>query len=147
MILAMALSIALLPGMIAGPAHAQEAPSFSDVPDGHRFEQEIAWPASTVITQRRGDGTFGVNDPVTRGQMAAFLYRHAVSPPLDVDLPEPTQEPSSPLEPGSYMGMALELDLDEWVLHVDIVEVLMQADAVAWWAERPEYLAQHRLRR
>jgi len=63
----------------------QETPRFDDVPDGHVFEEEIAWLASTGITQGRGDGTFGLNDPVTRGAMAAFLYRY--------DAPEEIEDP------------------------------------------------------
>ena len=48
---------------------------FDDVPDGHGFATEIAWLASTGITEGRADGTFGASNTVTRGQTAAFLYR------------------------------------------------------------------------
>src|SRR6056297_315616 len=54
---------------------------FTDVPAGSTFESEIHWLAGTGITQGRGDGTYGLGDPVTRGAMAAFLYRLAGSPP------------------------------------------------------------------
>ena len=62
------------------PAGPFDAPAFSDVPDDSTFATEIAWLAESGITQGRGDGTFGVGDPVTRGAMAAFLYRSAGEP-------------------------------------------------------------------
>ena len=62
------------------PAGPFDAPDFDDVPSGHVFADAIAWLASTGITQGRQDGTFGSDDAVTRGQMAAFLYRHADEP-------------------------------------------------------------------
>ena len=78
---------ALLALLVVPPSVAQQDAGFSDVPAGHVFETEIAWLASTGLTQGRGDGTFGLHDPVTRGAMAAFLYRYNGAPegPFDVD--------------------------------------------------------------
>ena len=68
-------------GQPDGPA---DVPGFSDVPAGHVFATEVAWLASTGITVGRADGSFGLNDAVTRGQMAAFLHRFAWEPvPID----------------------------------------------------------------
>lgn len=50
---------------------------FSDVPPSHNFAASIAWLASSGVTGGFGDGTFRPNDPVTRGQFAAFLYRYS----------------------------------------------------------------------
>ena len=81
--------VALLPGQAQGQAPASQSaagPSgFTDVPSGHVFEDDIAWLASTGITQGRGDGTFGLNDAVTRGAMAAFLYRFSGQPQVPLD--------------------------------------------------------------
>ena len=74
---------------VTGLASADEEPSgFDDVPDDHVFADEVAWLASTGITQGRGDGTYGINDPVTRGAMAAFLYRYDGQPGGPFDAPD-----------------------------------------------------------
>lgn len=67
-------------GVLALTATASADTDFSDVPSDSTFATEIAWLAESGITQGRGDGTFGVGDPVTRGAMAAFLYRSAGEP-------------------------------------------------------------------
>lgn len=57
---------------------------FPDVPAGHPFCGHVAWASDTGVTQGQGDGTYGFAAPVTRGAMAAFLYRlanGAASPP------------------------------------------------------------------
>ena len=53
-----------------------EAP-FTDVPAAHPFCAEITWLVGTGITTGYPDGTFRPSQPVTRGAMAAFLYRFA----------------------------------------------------------------------
>ncbi|HLT96302.1 MAG TPA: S-layer homology domain-containing protein, partial [Acidimicrobiia bacterium] len=53
---------------------------FEDVPDDHVFSQDIAWLAENGITKgcNPPDNTqFCPDDPVTRGQMAAFMRRFA----------------------------------------------------------------------
>lgn len=57
------------------PFTPSATPSFTDVPTTHLFYTEIEWLADTGITLGQGDGSFGVDNPVTRGSMAAFLYR------------------------------------------------------------------------
>jgi hypothetical protein len=47
---------------------------FSDT-NGHLFETFICWLDDNNITHGYGDGTFGPNDNVTRGQMAVFMQR------------------------------------------------------------------------
>ena len=101
-----ALLLALLPaqapvqaqGQAQGPATASRSaagPSgFTDVPSGHVFEDDITWLAATGITQGRGDGTFGLNDPVTRGAMAAFLYRFSERPRVPLDAERFTDVPA-----------------------------------------------------
>lgn len=51
--------------------------SFTDVPAGHPFRTEIAWLSATGITTGDADGGFRPSAPVSRGAMAAFLYRRA----------------------------------------------------------------------
>ncbi|HEX6946631.1 MAG TPA: S-layer homology domain-containing protein [Acidimicrobiia bacterium] len=50
---------------------------FDDVPDSHTFAQEIHWLAQQLITRGCNDANtlYCPKGTVTRGQMAAFLYR------------------------------------------------------------------------
>lgn len=60
------------------PPPPGEKPSFDDVPDDHLFHTEITWLAEQGITRgcNPPDNTlYCPDDPVTRGQMAAFLNR------------------------------------------------------------------------
>lgn len=55
---------------------------FRDVPDDHVFADDIAWMAEQGITRGCNPPTndeFCPEDPVTRGQMAAFTHRFAES--------------------------------------------------------------------
>jgi Tol biopolymer transport system component len=49
--------------------------TFTDVPDDHRFHDEIGWTAEQGIVQGYDDGTFRPTDPVSRQAAAAFLFR------------------------------------------------------------------------
>ena len=54
-----------------GPATA----TFSDVPVGHPFFQFVEALAAAGITVGYADGRFGVDDSITRGQMAVFMAK------------------------------------------------------------------------
>lgn len=49
--------------------------TFTDVPTGHLFFQFVEALAASGISVGYADGRFGVDDPVTRGQMAVFLAK------------------------------------------------------------------------
>jgi hypothetical protein len=68
---------------VVGTAPVQE---FSDVPPEHPFFEEITWLAEEGIATGYDDGTFKPANTVSRQAMAAFLYRLAGEP--EVDLPE-----------------------------------------------------------
>ena len=51
------------------------APTFADVPDSHPFYQFIEALAASGITGGCGSGNFCPGNPLTRGQMAAFLSK------------------------------------------------------------------------
>ncbi len=58
--------------------HRQVSPkpataAFSDVPTTHQFFQFVEALRAAGITNGYPDGRFGVNDPITRGQMAVYL--------------------------------------------------------------------------
>jgi uncharacterized protein YkwD len=48
---------------------------FPDVPLSHTFHDDIVWMAESGITNGYSNGLYGPADRVTRGQMAAFMYR------------------------------------------------------------------------
>lgn len=56
------------------------AAPFTDVAAEDPFCGYIDWLVDEGITAGVGDGSFGATNPVTRGAMAAFLYRFAGSP-------------------------------------------------------------------
>lgn len=49
---------------------------FSDVAAGSYCENAVKWAAATGVTTGSGDGTFKPNDPISRQQLATFLYRY-----------------------------------------------------------------------
>ncbi len=61
---------------LAGSPGAGGAP-FTDVSAGQYYAVPIAWAASHGIVNGYDAARFGPNDPITREQMAAILYRYA----------------------------------------------------------------------
>ena len=57
---------------------------FADVPAGTYYEKAIAWAAASGIVNGYSATTFGPEDPITREQMAAILYRYAKYKGIDV---------------------------------------------------------------
>jgi hypothetical protein len=55
------------------PPPSSTAPTFTDVPAGHLFEQPISWMAGEGITNGYPDGTYRPTNAVTRQHMAAFV--------------------------------------------------------------------------
>jgi len=53
---------------------AKEKDMFKDITDS-KFKANIEWCADNGIASGYADGTFRPNEPVTRGQMAAFMHR------------------------------------------------------------------------
>ena len=74
LMLALALSLAV-------PAFAAESDSrFSDVTANAPYAGAVNWAAEQGYINGYNDGRFGVNDNVTRAQLAAIFYRAAGSP-------------------------------------------------------------------
>ena len=92
-----ALSMAV--GMVAYAAH-----SFTDVPDDHLFHNEIAWMKDNDITRGcnpPSNTLYCPDDFVTRGQMAAFLYRFSNA------MPGGEQGPPGPPGEDGHVGNVL----------------------------------------
>ncbi len=66
------------------------AMTFDDVDEGLWYSEAVRWAASEGIVTGYDDGSFGPNDLVTREQLAAMLYRYAVSQGYDVSVGEDT---------------------------------------------------------
>lgn len=57
--------------------------SFNDTEAGQWYTDAIVWASGNGIMDGIGDNLFGVNDSITREQMAAILYRYATFKSLD----------------------------------------------------------------
>lgn len=74
-----AMMVTVLYRMAGSPDVAGAANTFSDIASGMWYTDAITWASSKSIVNGYSNGTFGVNDSVTREQLAAILYRYAVS--------------------------------------------------------------------
>lgn len=69
----------------AGNPAAGEATPFSDVAPDTWYSDPVAWAASNGIVGGYGDGTFGVDDPVTHEQTVTILWRYDDGKAADVE--------------------------------------------------------------
>lgn len=60
-----------------GSPAAQASSDFQDVSADQYYSDAVAWASENGIVGGYGNGNFGPNDPITREQMAAILYRYA----------------------------------------------------------------------
>ena len=72
--------IATILWRLEGSPMVDTAMNYTDVPLGSWYEEAIRWADSTGVVLGYGDGTFGPDDPITREQMAAMLWRYAGKP-------------------------------------------------------------------
>ena len=56
-------------------AEIKAASTFADVSADAYYAPAVAWAVKKGITNGKANGLFGSNDPCTRGQIVAFLYR------------------------------------------------------------------------
>ena len=95
LLVGMGVLFGVLPGVVTSQVGASElaasdvvdascfdpAPhSFTDVGPGDVFDTAVAWLVEAGITAGTGPGLFSPGAPVSRGQMAVFLWRAADSP-------------------------------------------------------------------
>ena len=65
---------------IAGSPTVADGTTFTDVPSNVYYTTPVAWAGANGIVTGYGDGRFGPDDPVSRAQIAAILWRYADSP-------------------------------------------------------------------
>ena len=62
--------------------------TFADVTAGRYYTDAVEWASANGIVGGYGNGRFGPNDPITREQFAAMLWRYAKSEGYDVSVGE-----------------------------------------------------------
>lgn len=65
---------------MAGTPVVAGTDSFTDTVRGSWYSEAVSWAAQQGLIGGYGDGRFGPNDPVTREQMTAILWRYAGNP-------------------------------------------------------------------
>ncbi|XKH55401.1 SpoIID/LytB domain-containing protein [Citricoccus nitrophenolicus] len=83
----------------AAPARAVTPSTFPDVPATHTFHEAVTWMIQQEITEGESDGTFGVNEDISRAEASAFLFRL-----VDPDVTPPAESPFKdvPADPAWY---------------------------------------------
>lgn len=79
-----AMIVTVLHRLEGEPAPAK-ANSFEDVVSGSWYAKAVAWAAGEGIVNGYTAASFGPNDPITREQMAAILYRYAKAKGYDTE--------------------------------------------------------------
>lgn len=69
---------------LAGEPMVKFDMDFEDVPELQWYTEAIRWSASEKVIEGYGDGTFGTEDPITKEQLSAILWRYAKSEGYDV---------------------------------------------------------------
>lgn len=74
-----AMFVTVLGRMVGVDKLARASVTFSDVEEGQWYTDAVHWAAVWGLVEGYGDGTFGINDPVTIEQAAVILARYARS--------------------------------------------------------------------
>lgn len=74
----------------AGEPVVNYAMDYTDVPEGEWYSEAIRWATSEGVVTGYGNNLFGTNDPITREQFAAMLWRFAKKQGYDVSIGENT---------------------------------------------------------
>ena len=105
--------IATILWRLEGSPMVDTAMNYTDVPSGSWYEEAIRWADSTGVVLGYGDGTFGPDDPITREQMAAMLWRYAGKPQAESSLADFTDGEETSQWAESAMVWAVEQGLIE----------------------------------
>ena len=91
--------------------------SFEDVASDMYYAKAVAWAAENGIVGGYGNGKFGPNDPITREQLAAILYRYAQFKGMDT-----TQGGMAIREYSDYDSIsAYALQAMQWAVSAQII--------------------------
>ena len=76
--------IATILWRLSGSPAANSTVLFTDVPDGLWYTEAVRWAAGAGVVTGYDDGTFAPDQPISRQELAAMLYRYAGSPTVNV---------------------------------------------------------------
>ncbi len=65
---------------LAGSPEVTGEPAFTDTAPNAYYSKAVVWASASGMLSGYGNGRFGVNDPVTREQIATILWQYAGSP-------------------------------------------------------------------
>ena len=82
-----AMLATVLYGLAGQPDTAADSTGFTDVPDDAWYADAVRWAGQAGIVNGMGNDRFAPNDPVTREQLAVFLYRYAQQAGQDMTVP------------------------------------------------------------
>lgn len=82
--------IATILWRMAGSPVVNYAMTYTDVAQGQWYSEAVRWATSEGVVTGYGNGLFGTNDPITREQFAAMLWRYAQTEDYDVSVGEDT---------------------------------------------------------
>ena len=82
--------IATILWRMAGSPVVDYAMTYTDVAQGQWYSEAVRWATSEGVVTGYGNGLFGTNDPITREQFAAMLWRYAQTEGYDVSIGEDT---------------------------------------------------------
>ena len=68
---------------LSGSPAGDRGKAFPDVPDSAYYANAVRWAVASGIITGYANGNFGPNDPITRQQLAAILWRYAGKPDAD----------------------------------------------------------------
>ncbi|MBP8640629.1 MAG: S-layer homology domain-containing protein [Oscillospiraceae bacterium] len=78
-----AMLVTVLYRLEGNPAVTDKS-AFTDIENGQWYTDPVIWASKNRIVEGYGDGDFGVNDIVTREQLATVLYRYSIYKGLDI---------------------------------------------------------------
>ena len=70
---------------MAGKPNVAYTPKFKDVPNGQWYTKAVLWVNEKKIASGYANGNFGINDPITREQIALMLYKFMNGTPVATD--------------------------------------------------------------
>ena len=109
-----AMMAAVLANLENGSANTSG--SFSDVADGAWYADAVNWAAENGIVNGYEDGTFRPDTPLTREQMAAFLYNYAAYKGYDVSATNDLAQFSDAAQVSSWAA-----DVVKWAVGADLL--------------------------
>lgn len=109
-----AMMAAVLANLENGSANTSG--SFSDVADGAWYADAVNWAAENGIANGYEDGTFRPDAPLTREQMAAFLYNYAAYKGYDVSATNDLAQFSDAAQVSSWAA-----DVVKWAVGADLL--------------------------